>query len=470
MKKRNLPEVFILLLVLSGLLLIGDRSGLFSLKPSKGTSIPEYEKATPIASIKDGEAQGGSDYLNRKQELGQTTSVSTPNNKEASFVINDPAMAQKWDIQKTDAERAWQLSRGSRDIVVAVIDTGIDVNHEDLRANLWFNPGELGRDQKGRDKSKNGVDDDGNGFIDDVNGWNFVSNSSDLSDHHGHGTHIAGIIGAEAGNNKGIVGIAPKVSLMILKYFDPKTPSDNLKNTIRAIQYAVKMKAHIINYSGGGLEYSAEEKAAIDAARKSGILFVAAAGNEKSNSDQKPYYPADYGLSNIISVTAIDPNTEVLRSSNYGIETVDIAAPGQNILSTLPYNQYGKMTGTSQATAFVTGGAAIVMAHKMNFLAEDVKKYLLTTGDSLESLIGKTGTSRKLNLFKALTVLDQGLGATGVRAYNDSNLGNFAIDKNPAGGGGQVPLGVGQDVESESMGGFGKTLLNSIESSKLGQQ
>ncbi|MFN9067332.1 MAG: S8 family serine peptidase, partial [Bdellovibrionales bacterium] len=146
------------------------------------------------------------------------------------------------------------------------------------------------------------------------------------------------------------------------------------------------------------------------------------AGNEKSNSDKIPYYPADYNLDNIISVTAFNPAVEVLASSNWGTESVHIAAPGQNVISTLPGNAYGFMTGTSQATAFVTGGAALIMSHKVGFKYSDVRKYILSTGDALASLADKTKTSRKLNLYKALTVLDQDLTASGVRASNSGNI------------------------------------------------
>ena len=169
----------------------------------------------------------------RFMDLGKTNIVQTPIKTEASVVFNDPAISSKWDFKKIDAEKGWQVSQGSRSIVVAIIDTGCDVHHEDLANNIWTNPGESGLDSQGRDKSHNGIDDDGNGFIDDVHGWNFVANNGDLSDNHGHGTHIAGIVGAEGGNNKGIIGIAPKVSLMILKYYEPKTPTDNLRNTIQ---------------------------------------------------------------------------------------------------------------------------------------------------------------------------------------------------------------------------------------------
>ncbi len=382
----------------------------------------------------DSEAPHRSQSSTKKDNRDFESKITSQVNKvqdEPSAMFNDPAINQAWGLKKSDAARAWSLTQGNRDIVVAVIDTGIDVKHEDLSKNLWRNPGESGLDANGKDKATNGIDDDKNGFVDDVHGWNFVSNNNKLDDNHGHGTHIAGIIGAEAGNGKGIIGIAPEVSLMILKYYDPKVAgTDNLKNTVAAIRYAVAKGAHIINYSGGGTEFSQEEHDAIAEADRKGVLFVAAAGNEKSNSDQHHYYPADYKLKNIISVTAIDPSTEVLASSNYGVETVDIAAPGQNILSCLPNNAYGYMTGTSQATAFVTGAAALVMAHKQSFDSQDTKKYILATGDAQAQLASKTRTSRQLNLYKALTVLDQGVSASGVVTVNVDSMKNLAVDPN----------------------------------------
>lgn len=371
-------------------------------------------------------------------------------------MMNDPAIHQAWGLKKSDAARAWEVSQGSRKIVVAVIDTGADVKHEDLSNNIWTNPGETGTDKLGRNKATNNIDDDGNGFVDDVHGWDFVSNTNNLVDNHGHGSHIAGIIGAEAGNGKGIAGIAPQVSMMILKYYDPKVPrTDNLKNTVNAIKYAVRMKANVINYSGGGTEFSQDEFNAIKEAQSQGILFVAAAGNERSNSDQHKYYPADYGLTNIISVTAIDPSTEVLASSNYGTETVDIAAPGQNILSTLPNGSYGYMTGTSQATAFVTGAAVLVMAHREQIQAEEIKKYILSTGSSESSLLAKCRTSKQLNLFKALTMLDSGVGVSGIVAANGLDLKKFTVES---------PAAIKDNRLAIS--GFGKALMENLESER----
>lgn len=360
----------------------------------------------------------------RSTEVGKAVPSEQGHEKEVEVLLKDPAMSQKWGLLLTDAERAWKVTRGDKGIVVAVIDTGIDVKHPDLKANLWINRGESGTDKNGNDKATNGVDDDDNGFVDDIHGWNFVGNDPSLTDNHGHGTHIAGIIGAEGGNGIGISGVSPNVSLMTLKYYDPKAPGlNNLMNTVRAIRYATAMGAHIINYSGGGLEPSDEERKAIEEAKAKGILVVAAAGNEKSNSDIHSYYPADYPLSNIISVTAIDKEKNVLPSSNYGELSVDLAAPGNDIFSTLPQGQYGYMTGTSQATAFVTGVAALLMASNQDLRKpERLIKYLTQTGDTDERLAGKTRYKKRLNSYKALVIKDADESLNGVIVENTQFL------------------------------------------------
>ena len=292
----------------------------------------------------------------RTAELGQPVPRTEKIEKEVEVILNDPAISSAWGLKMTEANKAWRISQGSKDVLVCIVDTGADVRHPDLKNNLWRNPGETGLDKFGHDKATNGIDDDGDGKIDDVYGWNFVADNNDVSDQHGHGTHIAGIVGAEGGNGIGISGVSPKVSLMILKYYDAKgSDVSNLVNTVKAIDFAVNHNCNIINYSGGGVAPSMEEKAAIERANRKGILFVAAAGNERSNSDDHKYYPADYGLPNILSVTAINRFKKVLPSSNFGEKTVQIAAPGNDIISTLPGGQYGYMTGTSQATAFATG-------------------------------------------------------------------------------------------------------------------
>jgi subtilisin family serine protease len=326
-----------------------------------------------------------------------------PKAGEQKVIMNDPSIQKNWGLMGTGgatdikAGKAWEITQGDREVIVAIVDTGIDINHPDIKNNLWTNKAEA--------EGKPGVDDDKNGFVDDIHGYDFVNNTGDLRDNHGHGTHIAGIIGAEGGNGIGISGVAPKVRLMILKYYDPASKgNDNLKNTIRAVKYAIDKKANIINYSGGGTEPDDNEFRAIAAAKEAGILFVAAAGNERSNSDKAHYYPADYNLSNIISVTAINPFGQVLESSNFGVKTVNIAAPGEGIYSTLPGGKYGTMTGTSQATAFVSGVAALVLSHNKEFNFDQVKKQILSTADEIPGLRDKTSTSGKLNSYAALAI------------------------------------------------------------------
>jgi hypothetical protein len=281
------------------------------------------------------------------------------------------------------------LDRCSQDVVVAVVDTGIDYTHVDLKRNIWVNKGETGRDASGRDKSSNGIDDDGNGFVDDVVGYDFVNNQPLPYDTHGHGTHIAGIIGAESSDGVGVVGVCPNVTIMSLKYYDNSGIGyNNLQNTVRAIQYAVKMGANIINYSGGGADPAPSEKAAIEEAQRKGILFVAAAGNDGHNNDYIPYFPASYGLDNIISVASINPQNKLLPSSNYGPRSVNIAAPGYAIISSLPGSKFGTMSGTSQATAFVTGAAALLESQIKHHGTTDYRKIKLWLTEGTKMLPG----------------------------------------------------------------------------------
>lgn len=291
-----------------------------------------------------------------------------------------------------------------RPVVVAVIDTGADLSQPLLQGQFWENPGETGKDFKGRNKKTNGIDDDNNGYIDDVNGWNFVGNSNDLQDHLGHGTHIAGIIAGHPSPDDKFRGVASNAQIMVLKYFDPQTSGrDNLKNSIQAIEYAIRMKAQIINYSGGGNEFSLEERKALGLAEKRGILVVAAAGNERSDTDQKPFYPANYKMNNIVSVAAVDKNSVLLPSSNFGQKSVHLAAPGYKILSTLPGNKLGLMTGTSQATAIVSGAAALLIGEGHRPLSEVISLLTLSTESkaSLAKMVssqGQLSTTRSLQL------------------------------------------------------------------------
>jgi subtilisin family serine protease len=274
-----------------------------------------------------------------------------------------------------DESWAWEaigLNKGKRlpvtfpcqnTVVVAVIDTGIDYTHTMLSSQVWLNQGELGKTCTATscsDKAANGLDDDGNGFVDDVAGWDFVHDWNTPYDTHGHGTHVSGIITYIAHEGLGAQPQCPDVVIMPLKYYDSSGLGyNNLNNTIRAIHYATKMGADIINYSSGGTEPSPLEKQAIEEARDKGILFVAAAGNDGHQNEVVPYYPASYGLDNIISVAGHNPEMTLVPSSNFGL-SVDVAAPGLMVLSTLPENRVGSMSGTSQACAIVTGIAAVL--------------------------------------------------------------------------------------------------------------
>jgi thermitase len=255
----------------------------------------------------------------------------------------DPLLGQAWHLSNVGFFDVFDelmvpkvsVKPCSHSVVVAVVDTGVDYTHPDLRGSLWS---------------------DGHGKV----GKNFVYENAPPYDTNGHGTHVSGIIGAAAANGVGMTGICPGVSIMALKYFDGSDAGyNNLTNTVRAIQYAVRMGAHIINYSGGGSDPSAAERAAIVDAQKNGVLLVAAAGNYGRNNDRIPYYPASYGLDNIIGVASVNKKNELLQSSNYG-SSVSIAAPGTMVLSTLPNGRFGTMSGTSQATAMVTGVAALL--------------------------------------------------------------------------------------------------------------
>ena len=305
--------------------------------------------------------------------------------------------SQNWGLEDkaSNISKAWSLTQGSSNIVVAVIDTGIDANHPDIRPNLWKAPGTLDRPGSGS-----------------VYGWDFVNKTANPTDFHGHGTHIAGIIGAVANSRTGTSGVSPSVQIMPVRYYSETAPgSVNLANTIKALHYAIDNGARIINYSGGGPEYSEEEYQAMKKAEEHGVLIVAAAGNDHRNTDLEEYryYPAAYqlkGLRNIITVASIDSDNRILSSSNWGMRSVDVAAPGEGILSTIPGGRYGKMTGTSQATAFVSGIAALILSKAPNLLPHQVKELIIRNSTPVAGLRGKVASSGKVDAYRSLLALE----------------------------------------------------------------
>ena len=252
-----------------------------------------------------------------------------------------------------NALKAWQITKGSRDITIAVIDTGIDYNHPDLAANMWKNSGEVAGD---------GVDNDKNGYIDDVYGWNAAVDSGNPFDGHGHGTHCAGTIGA-VHNNGGVAGVMADVKIMAVKFLTD-SGSGSLVDAIEAIDYATKMDVDLMSNSWGGGGYTQALFDSIKAASDKGILFVAAAGNSTSNNDVRANYPSNYATENMIAVAAITHQDQLASFSSYGKRTVHIAAPGRNVLSTTPNNGYSVFSGTSMATPHVSGVLGLYLAQE----------------------------------------------------------------------------------------------------------
>lgn len=316
---------------------------------------------------------------------------------------SDPEYRNQWAHAVVDSARAWDLGKGSTEVVVALVDTGMDYRHPDLEANVWRNPAEV---------AGNGVDDDGDGLVDDVVGWNFVGNNSDpmADDSHTHGTHVGGIIGAVGGNNLGVVGAAPTVRLMPLKFL-ASNGYGNVSDAVRAIHYAIDHKARIISNSWGGSQGSQALAEAIARARESGILFVAAAGNGGQdgvgdNNDQVATYPASYGAQydNVIVVAATDRQDNLTAFSNYGPGSVHIGAPGQDILSTLNDGRYGNMSGTSMATPLVSGIAALMAGLRPGLSYLQIKQTLLDTADRVSGLSGRV-LSGRVNAYRAMSAI-----------------------------------------------------------------
>jgi subtilisin family serine protease len=337
---------------------------------------------------------------------------------EPDFVIapagipNDPSFSSLWGLHNTgqsggladadiDAPEAWQTTTGSRSVVIAVIDTGVDYTHRDLAANAWRNPGEIAGD---------GLDNDGNGFVDDVHGWDFANSDADPLDDNGHGTHVAGTIGAVGGNGTGVVGVNWQVSIMALKFLSG-SGSGSTSGAIGAINYATRMKRDFgvnvvaTNNSWGGGGFSTSLRDAIAAGGRAGILFVAAAGNDGTNNDVTPHYPSNYADEAVISVAATDRSNRLASFSNFGATSVDVAAPGAGITSTLPGNRYGSYSGTSMATPHVAGIVGLLAAANPAATAAEIRTAILSTTTPVAALAGRMTTGGLVNAAAAVAAI-----------------------------------------------------------------
>jgi thermitase len=339
---------------------------------------------------------------------------------------NDARFADQWGLENTgqpvnghpagragvdiDAPRAWASGHGSDEVVVAVIDSGVDYAHEDLAANMWTNPGEI---------PGNGIDDDNNGVVDDVHGFNSIDGSGDPDDDLGHGTHVAGIIGAEGDNGKGVAGVNWTTRIMALKFLGP-TGGGTTSDAIACIDYVLKMKerganVRVVNCSWGSRQRSQALGDAIDRAVGQGVVFVCAAGNDGLDSDRTPHFPSAYESDGVLSVAALAPDDTLARFSNYGARSVDIAAPGVDILSTLPDGEYGFASGTSMASPFVAGVVALVAAEDPGMAVKTIRQRTLGGGFDVPGFVGKVATGARLSGSGALGVGSRALGRSARR-------------------------------------------------------
>jgi subtilisin family serine protease len=289
-----------------------------------------------------------------------------------------------------DAPEAWDVSTGSSEIIVAVIDTGVDYTHPDLAGNMWTNEPEL--------NGSPGVDDDGNGYVDDIYGYDFYNNDGNPMDDHFHGTHCAGTIGAIGNNGQGVTGVCWDVRIMALKFLN-SAGSGSSSDAINCIEYSVLMGADLSSNSWGGGGYNQGLKDAIDAAGEAGMLFVAAAGNDHQDNDIHPHYPSSFTSSSLISVMATDKYDNRSDFSNYGFTSVDLGAPGSSILSCKPGGSYQYLNGTSMATPHVAGACALLWSLNPAMSNEEIKNILLQSVDT--TLPGLCVSQGRLNLHNA---------------------------------------------------------------------
>ena len=331
---------------------------------------------------------------------------------------NDPRYSSEWALPKIAAPAAWDTTTGSRTIIVAVVDTGIDYNHPDLAANMWKNTREIAGD---------GIDNDRNGYTDDVFGYDFANNDSVPLDDNNHGTHVAGTIGAVSNNSVGIAGVAWNVQLMALKFMSA-SGSGSTSNAVRAIDYAVANGAKVINNSWGGGGFDAQLDAAISRARAAGVIVVVAAGNDSRNNDSVPSYPSAYNYDNIVSVAATDSNDMLASFSNYGATSVDIAAPGVSILSTTPNNTYSSFSGTSMAAPHVSGAIALVWSANPTLTYTQVIGQVYRNVDPIAGLAGRVLTGGRLNVAKAVTASTVDRVSPTVSSATWSNPSSGSID------------------------------------------
>lgn len=328
---------------------------------------------------------------------------------------DDPRFAELWGLHNAglsggiadadiDAPEAWELTTGTHDVILGLIDTGIDYNHEDLSDNTFVNPGEI---------AGNSLDDDGNGFVDDIHGINAIARSGDPLDDVDHGTHVSGTMAARGNNGVGVVGVNWQAQIVTCKAFD--WSGATLEDILVCMEYFLDLKtraSHPVNIiatnnSWGGGPFSQALYDAIAAHQQAGMLFVAAAGNDNSDNDSVAAFPASYDLANIVAVLATNFSDERASFSSYGAQTVDVGAPGQGILSTVPNNGYAVFDGTSMATPHVTGILGLLKAQDPSRTPQELKNLVMAGGDPIPAITGMTLSGRRVSLQGSLGCMHQ---------------------------------------------------------------
>jgi thermitase len=379
---------------------------------ARATADVKREQALPVAGMEVVKPGPGVSVQESVAALERSNDVAyaEPDVRRTSFAAaNDPYFSLLWGLRNTgqtvggtpgtpdadiDADLAWDTTVGSRDVVVGVVDTGVDITHPDLGPNVWANPGE-----NGAGRESNGVDDDSDGLIDDRMGWDWAAGDNQPLDENGHGTHVSGTVAARGDDATGVAGVAWRASVMPLRVLD-STGSGKVSDAIKAYGYAAAHGARVVNASLGGGASSRAERDALAAAPN--VLFVVAAGNEGADNDATPAYPCDYALENVVCVAASDQNDRLAGFSNYGAGTVDLAAPGVNIASAWPDGQWALLDGTSMATPHVTGAAVLALAANPRLDTAGLRRALLSSADPLPALAGRVVSGGRLNAARAV--------------------------------------------------------------------
>ena len=353
--------------------------------PVRGLELVDPEPGVSVSdAVADLERMDGVVYAEPDHVVRQTT------------VPNDPLLSYEWDMTTIRAPEAWDVTTGSSQVTVALVDTGIDATHPDLAPNLWTNPGE-----SGGGRETNGRDDDGNGLIDDVHGWDLVDRDAQPQDGNGHGTHVSGTIAARGNDATGVAGLSWSAGLMPLRVLGDDG-SGYVSDAITAYTYAARNGARVVNASLGGPSFSRSERDAIAAAPNT--LFVVAAGNHGADNDTMRDYPCDYDLANVVCVAASDRDDSLAAFSNYGPVNVDLAAPGVDIASTWPGDRWALLDGTSMATPHVSGAAALLLAHDGGLSVAGLRSALLSSVHPVAGLAGRVATGGRLDVAAALSV------------------------------------------------------------------